>query len=96
MGSAHLPKILEKLLHHGLPAYSPMAAIRCATRVDQQSIVTTVAEAVRDPEAVMLGSPSLYVIGRVAALGESLNWFETRPLFGARVVLTRPEGAPRS
>jgi uroporphyrinogen III methyltransferase/synthase len=36
-----------------------------------------------------LSPPAIFVVGKVVALRQSLNWFESRPLFGKTVVVTR-------
>ncbi len=83
MGVGRIRKIVDRLLAGGLPADTPAAAIRWGTRPEQGTIRTTL-EALPDQP---LRSPSTIVIGRVAAL--DLSWFESKPLFGRRVVVTR-------
>ena len=83
MGVGRLPKIVRRLLDGGLDPETPAAAIRWGTRPDQHTVRATLAT-LADQD---LSSPSTIVIGRVAAL--DLRWFESRPLFGKRVVVTR-------
>ncbi|MFM8230502.1 MAG: uroporphyrinogen-III synthase, partial [Chthoniobacterales bacterium] len=66
-----------------------MAAIRWATRGDQQTVKGTlgnIADCVR--EAGML-PPAVVVFGDVVKLSEKLSWTAARPLFGRRIVVTR-------
>jgi uroporphyrinogen III methyltransferase/synthase len=83
MGAAHLPDIAARLIAGGRSPETPVAAVRNGTRPDQRTVratLGTVADAgVRAPSAI--------VVGEVAAL--DLAWFETRPLFGRRIVVTR-------
>jgi uroporphyrinogen III methyltransferase/synthase len=83
MGAAHLAEIAARLVAGGLPADTPAAAVRWGTRPDQQTIVATLgtiaAEAIRAPSVIVIGD---VVAGRNA-------WFESRPLFGLEVVVTR-------
>lgn len=92
MGSARLVEILERLSDAGMAPETPLAVIHGGSTPRQQTLRTTVADALASPDRVRLPSPALAVIGAVAGLPEALNWFERRPLFGRRYVLMRPEG----
>ena len=83
MGVAHRADYVPRLLAGGLPPDTPVLAVRWGTRPDQRSVRTTL-EALPDAD---LEPPVTIVIGRVAGL--ELSWFECRPLFGRRVVVTR-------
>lgn len=83
MGARHVAEIARQLIGGGLPASTPVTAIRYGTRADQQTIRTTLG-GVHDE---VIRPPSTIVIGEVAAL--ELAWFESRPLFGKSVVVTR-------
>lgn len=84
MGVGRLPKIVDRLLAGGLPPDTPAAAIRWGTRPEQRTVRSTLAAIVHES----LQSPSVIVVGHVAAL--DLSWFESRPLFGKKVIVTRP------
>ena len=83
MGLAHRAEIAARLQAGGLPADTPVAAVRWGTRPGQRTIRTTLAGL----PGVSLEPPVTLVIGLVAGL--DLGWFERRPLFGKRVVVTR-------
>jgi uroporphyrinogen III methyltransferase / synthase len=83
MGIGRLPKIVRRLIAGGMPRDTPAAAIQWGTRPEQLTIRATLATL---PDHA-LQPPSTIVIGRVAAL--DLAWFENRPLFGRKVVVTR-------
>jgi len=83
MGVARLRAIAEELLAAGLPRDTPAAAVRWGTRPEQTVVRATLAT-LADHD---LASPSVIVVGEVAAV--DLTWFERRPLFGRRVVVTR-------
>ena len=83
MGVATRDAIAQRLIAGGLAASTPVAAIRWGTRPEQQTIRTTLAEL----GSVDLEPPATMVIGGVAGL--DVSWFESRPLFGKRVVVTR-------
>ncbi len=84
MGVGRLPKIVDRLLAGGLSPDTPAAAIRWGTRPEQHTVRSTLSAIAREN----LASPSVIVIGQVAAM--DLSWFESRPLFGKNVVVTRP------
>jgi uroporphyrinogen III methyltransferase/synthase len=85
MGVARLPSIVERLRRGGLAADTPLAVIRWGTRPEQHTVRATLGTVLDRRDE--LASPSVIVIGRVAAL--DLDWFESRPLFGRTVVVTR-------
>jgi uroporphyrinogen III methyltransferase / synthase len=79
----------EALMRHGLPAQTPVAVVSRGATGSQQSLEATLgtiaAVAARHP----VSPPAMLVIGDVVTLRKKLNWFERRPLFGQRVVVTR-------
>jgi uroporphyrinogen III methyltransferase/synthase len=83
MGVAHRAEIAARLQGAGLPASTPVAAVRWGTRPGQRTVRTTLGEL----GEVTLEPPVTIVIGKVAGL--DLRWFEGRVLFGRRVVVTR-------
>ena len=83
MGTATRGEIAERLMRGGLSAETPVVSIQAGTRPDQRTVRTTLAGL----GAADVRSSSVTVIGDVAAL--NLDWFERRPLFGKRVVVTR-------
>ena len=83
MGAGNLAAITDRLIAAGRAESTPLAAVRWGTRPEQRTVRTTLGLA---PSAG-IESPSAIVIGEVAAL--DFAWFESRPLFGRRVVVTR-------
>ena len=83
MGVARWPDIAAQLQAGGLPADTPVAAVRWGTRPEQHTVRATLATL--DGDA--LEAPSVIVLGDVAR--QDLDWFERRPLFGMRIVVTR-------
>jgi uroporphyrinogen III methyltransferase/synthase len=67
----------------------PVAIISNATRGNQKVLTSTAAEVVEAAKAAEIKPPSLLVIGEVVQMRAQLNWFENRPLFGKRIVVTR-------
>lgn len=95
MGMKNLPSIVRQLMSEGRAANQPVAAIRWGTKSDQETIVGTLGDIVEKSEAAHLEPPTVIVVGDVVQLRGQLNWFETKPLFGKRIVLTRPREQAR-
>ncbi|HYK04952.1 MAG TPA: uroporphyrinogen-III C-methyltransferase [Thermoanaerobaculia bacterium] len=89
MGFANLPTIVHKLMEHGMPPRRGCAVISKATRADQRTVAGTLHDIEMLVRGAQLETPALIVVGDVVQLHESINWFETRPLFGKRVIVTR-------
>ena len=89
MGMKNLPHIVENLLASGLAPETPAALVYRGTTPRQRSLVATLATL--SEEAVKQGftNPSVIVVGKVCTLHDELNWFEQKPLFGRRIVVTR-------
>ena len=85
MGVGRLPKIVERLRSGGLADTTPVAVVRWGTRPEQSTLRATLGTVLDHLDVIR--SPSTIVIGRVAGL--QLDWFESRPLFGLGVVVTR-------
>ena len=92
MGMKTLPAIVARLLDEGKSATTPVAVIRWGTRPNQRTVIGTLADIIERAQVEELGPPSIIVVGEVVRLRKHLNWFETRPLFGKRVLVTRPRG----
>ena len=91
MGVKNLPLIVEKLLTEGKSPETPVALIRRGTYMSQQTVIGTLASIVEQAKAVNLQPPTVIVIGSVVRLRDRLDWFEQRPLFGKRILVTRPK-----
>jgi uroporphyrinogen III methyltransferase/synthase len=89
MGMKNLSSIVRQLLAEGRSPDQPVAAIRWGSKADQQTITGILSDIVAKAEAAHLEPPTVIVVGEVVRLRGQLNWFETKPLFGKRVVLTR-------
>jgi uroporphyrinogen III methyltransferase/synthase len=88
MGVGNVGKIAEALRRHA-PAETPVAMIRWGTTGHQQTLTGTLADIAARAEQAQFKPPAVIVIGKVVGLRDRLSWFETKPLFGRRVVVTR-------
>ena len=89
MGMKNLSTIAATLMAEGRVGSTPVAIIRWGTRVSQQTVVGTLADIADKAEAARMEPPTVIVVGEVVRLRPKLNWFERRPLFGKRVLMTR-------
>jgi uroporphyrinogen III methyltransferase/synthase len=91
MGVKNLPAIAENLIRCGKDAATPAALIRWGTTPNQETLTGTLGDIAQKAEERRFLPPSIFVVGGVVGLRETLNWFETKPLFGRGIVITRPE-----
>jgi uroporphyrinogen III methyltransferase/synthase len=89
MGVKTLAAITDALLKGGMAPEIPAAAIQWGTHPKQRTVVATL-ETIADKAVEQnIAAPSIIVIGWSVVLRDELNWFEQRPLFGKRIVVTR-------
>lgn len=89
MGMKNLPSIVSNLIAEGRSSTTPVALIRWGTRAAQRTVVGTLADIVGKSQQAKMEPPTVVVVGEVVKLRDQLNWFERRPLFGKRVLMTR-------
>jgi uroporphyrinogen III methyltransferase / synthase len=89
MGVKNLPEICKNLIAHGRSAGTPAAVIRWGTTSEQETVIGTLQDIADKVVQASLKPPAITVVGDVVRLREELNWFEHRPLFGRRIVVTR-------
>ena len=89
MGVGNLSRIAESLMEYGRSPATPVAVIRSGTVSDQKTIKGTLRDIARLAMDKGITPPAIIVVGDVIRLSEKLNWFETRPLFAKRIVVTR-------
>ncbi|WP_127586180.1 uroporphyrinogen-III C-methyltransferase [Paenibacillus koleovorans] len=89
MGVANIEAICSRLMEHGKPPETPAAVIRMGTWMEQQTLTGTVATIAEQVKLSGMQSPAIIIVGEVVKLREKLAWFEKRPLFGRRYLVTR-------
>src|SRR3984885_14276628 len=89
MGITSFDQIARELVAHGRSAETPAMAVRWGTRPDQHTLVGTLATLPALIHEHDLKPPATIIVGEVVRLREKLNWFESLPLFGQRIVVTR-------
>jgi uroporphyrinogen III methyltransferase/synthase len=94
MGVRKLAQLMALLVEHGRAPDCPAAVIQSASTPSQRVVVGTVSNIAERVQAANIGMPALTVVGEVVRLREQLRWFDLKPLFGKRVLVTR--AAPQS
>jgi uroporphyrinogen III methyltransferase/synthase len=89
MGVKTLAGISDALIEGGMPGEIPAAAIQWGTHPRQRTVVATLDTIAAKAEEQNFTAPVITVIGWSVVLRDELNWFEQRPLFGKRIVVTR-------
>ncbi|MGC9975227.1 MAG: uroporphyrinogen-III C-methyltransferase [Syntrophales bacterium] len=91
MGVKNLSRITANLMVHGKHADTPVALIRWGTTENQETLTGTISDIAEKAEEKHFSPPAVLVVGGVVDLRSVLNWYETKPLFGKGIVITRPE-----
>ncbi|MCK5163579.1 MAG: uroporphyrinogen-III C-methyltransferase [Desulfobacula sp.] len=89
MGVKNLENIVKNLVEHGKASNTPVALVRWGTTPRQQTVTGTLETIVERVKETRLKSPAIIIIGHVVSLRDELAWFDKRPLFGKRIVITR-------
>ncbi len=89
MGVKTLPAIAAALIDGGMPPEIPAAAIQWGTVSRQKTVVATLATLPDAAAKQGISAPVITVIGWSVVLRDEISWFETRPLFGRQIVVTR-------
>ena len=90
-GPRQLTEMLTALLSHGRAPADSAAVIYDGTLPTQSTIAGTLGEVAEAVARAADRRPAILVVGRVVALREHLRWFDARPLFGKRILVTRPK-----
>jgi uroporphyrinogen III methyltransferase / synthase len=88
-GPQQLPRLIHGLLTHGHSNEEPAALVYDGTLPTQQTIQGTLGELNAQARDGADSRPALVIVGRTTALLEHVRWFDVRPLFGRRIVVTR-------
>jgi len=85
----HIGQIAQALAGHGLATTTPVAMAGWGAAGPRPSVAGTLGTIAGAAAKESIGPPAVAVIGDVVKLRDKLNWFERRPLFGQRIVVTR-------
>lgn len=89
MGISNLADIAARLVQYGRAPQTPVALVRWATTPRQQTLTGTLADIAAKVTVDNFQPPAIIIIGEVVGLREQLRWYDNRPLFGRRILVTR-------
>lgn len=89
MGMKNLPQIASNLIVHGRPSQTPVALVRWGTRPEQNVLTGSLVDIAEKAHKVGFKAPAVIIVGDVVRLRDKLRWFDARPLFGKRILVTR-------
>ena len=89
MGLGNIESIMEKLLGLGKKPSTPVAVVSWGTLPEQKSVVGTISDIAEKTRVLDVQTPATIVVGEVAALAETIRWYEKKPLFGKTIMVTR-------
>lgn len=91
MGYRALPEICKGLLEAGMDPDMPAALLQQGTTAGQKKIIATVSTLEEETAKADVETPAIILIGGVCKFGEDFSWYEKLPLFGQRILVTRPK-----
>ncbi|MFO8085265.1 MAG: uroporphyrinogen-III C-methyltransferase [Desulfobacterales bacterium] len=89
MGVKNLPNIVKELVNNGKSPETPAALVRWGTTSRQKTVSGTLSDIVERVRENKMKAPAIIVVGDVVRLREQMKWFESRPLLGKKIVVTR-------
>jgi uroporphyrinogen III methyltransferase / synthase len=92
MGMKNIANIVDNLVKNGRDPETPVAVIQWGTRTDQKVVTGTLTDIEGRVKKARLGPPAIIVVGEVVRLRDKLNWYESKPLFGRRILVTSSHG----
>jgi uroporphyrinogen III methyltransferase/synthase len=90
MGVTHLESICRVLVREGKPGGTPAAIVETGTLPSQRTHAATLATLPKLAREAGVRPPALLIVGTVVGLRQQIAWFEQLPLFGQRIMITRP------
>lgn len=94
-GAHQLMQITEAMLADGWSPDEPIVVVYNGTLPTQDTVATTIGELFERLRATPRREPAIVILGRVVGFRDHLRWFDVRPLFGRRVLVTRPREQAR-
>jgi len=89
MSVRNLPLIVRQLMQLGRDPQTPVAVVASGTHAKQRTIIGTLETIVDACADEGIAPPAVAIVGEVVRMHEKLAWFESLPLFGKRIVVTR-------
>jgi len=89
MGMKNLPVIVKSLIESGKSPDTPIGIIQWGTLPKQRVVTGTLQDIEEKVKEAGIGAPAIIVVGEVVSLRREFAWFEKRPLFGKKIIVTR-------
>lgn len=89
MGVKNIDYITSRLITHGMNPLTPAAIVRWGTRPEQVTLTTTLKDISKMAKGQEIRPPAVMVVGKTVGLRDTLTWYEKKPLFGQRILITR-------
>ena len=89
MSVRNIDRIAERLIRAGRDAATPAALVQWGATPAQRTLTTRLDEIAERAETEAFDPPAVFLVGKVVSLRDRLRWFDNRPLFGKRIVVTR-------
>lgn len=89
MGIGNLEPNMKKLMENGRSPDTPVALIRWGTTSNQETLIGTIKDIAEKAKQANFKAPAITVVGGVVSLRNKLRWFDERPLFGKKIIVTR-------
>lgn len=91
MGVAAMQEICEGLIREGMQADIPAAVIEQGTTKNQKKVIATLETLAEEARKEQIKNPAVIVIGEVCKYSSQFDWYKNKPLFGKRIIVTRPK-----
>nr|Q59294.1 RecName: Full=Porphyrin biosynthesis protein HemD; Includes: RecName: Full=Uroporphyrinogen-III C-methyltransferase; Short=Urogen III methylase; AltName: Full=SUMT; AltName: Full=Uroporphyrinogen III methylase; Short=UROM; Includes: RecName: Full=Uroporphyrinogen-III synthase; Short=UROS; AltName: Full=Hydroxymethylbilane hydrolyase [cyclizing]; AltName: Full=Uroporphyrinogen-III cosynthase [Ruminiclostridium josui]BAA05862.1 uroporphyrinogen-III synthase [Ruminiclostridium josui] len=91
MGDSSLSYLMNGLINAGMEKDMPAAIVENGTRPNQRKLVATVGTLEQKALEMEIKSPAIIAVGKVCSLSEKFSWFMKKPLFGTKILVTRPK-----
>ncbi len=92
MGVGALEEIMDGLRHAGMDEETPAAILQQGTTSRQRRVIATVGTLAFRAREQRVKAPATIVVGEVCRLADEFAWYTKLPLFGEKILVTRPEG----
>lgn len=91
MGVTSAEQICRGLMEGGMDPSVPAALLEKGTTAGQKKVISTVGRLWEDGKRCGIRPPAIIVVGEVCGLSETCGWLEEKPLFGEKILVTRPK-----
>ena len=96
MGVGSLARIVRNLIKFGRPKDTVCCLVQQGTLPEQKSIFANLKTIVKKARLAHIHAPAVLIVGETVSLRDKLNWYETQPLFGKKILVTAPlESSPK-